>query len=848
MATLKDIWGNTNSAQGNVADTANWSGDNSYGVDKRVDDMLTGTYRFWPGLNPRTDLSTTTLAGSQAIANYMTYFDGFVEDTNLTFNQIQKHPTIEHQGQPKSNTVATLEVKSVATANTGVSGVFAAGAVIEITTTNAHGLSNGDQLNFFGFGGNFAGLNGISATYAKVIDTTKVQLYTSSGLTTRKEVDGINVEQADHALVAQNDGSYDGCLVIFDGANESYETGDTLDVLYKHNFAGTSFIDSDANNIYNLVADTKVYLEKVTNNVYKMFTNVGRTTPVTHKFSSPLGTELYHLANDGGGGGATSNDLAFTMSTGGNDTHISVDLDSYSNTTTLLAGIRSQRLQFPGGTGDIYRGLCRVQLTQGTSPGKTIPTTMDTSAFFVYEFNDATDILTLFENPLDSVSGSMTQLKANHASSITGNIRIINFWTHRNFGYTPGATPEFTHDNGKFYNKYTVTGAAVTTVGGDWTGQPLMDADGEVYDGTYTGNTNQLFYEFADPTMLWPGIHSYNYQNSSNVKTYASDGFDFTKLFRKGNNFTATVTPTYITTPVIGADVNGSGYLDNTYTYTNRGKFKILNSGGVDGTLASVTDNRPTIGLFKVKFKADEYVAPTPYAPDVFDTDDEWDSDAFSTSKTWPNVVTPNGIKVTMVQPGSVTRSQNGTKYVRTSGIIKHQLEVSYPPMTYDNFREYEAVAQAARGQATPFYFNIKDQNGSYDLLFSRTDQYANSYITTTRVRANVAVGGKTILVEGFEANQPDVFVRGEALIVGGVGSANGNIVQVINDNVASNIYGEAKFRIAHGSNTALDGYDTIYKNPLHLVVTLAEDNLEYTIGTDGLYRMTCMFDLDEFK
>ena len=848
MATLKDIWGNTNSAQGNVADTANWSGDNSYGVDKRVDDMLTGTYRVQPGINPRTTLGTTTLAGSQAIANYMTYFESFTEDTNLTFNIIHKHPTIEWTGKPSSNTASILEVKAVSDANSGVSGVFAAGAVIEITTTSTHGISNGDQLNFFGFGSNYAGLNGIGATYAKVTASNKVQLYSDSGLTTRKEIDGINVEQADHMLVAQNDGSFDGCLIIFDGANESYVTGDTLDVLYEHNFAGTSFIDGDANNIYNLVPDTRVYLEKVRNNVYKMFTDVGRTTPVTHKFSSPLGTELYHLADDGG---TPSNDLAFTMSTGGNDTHISVDLDSYSNTTTLLAGIRSQRFQFPSGTGDIYRGLCRVQLTQGTSPGKTIPTTMDTSEFFVYEFDDTTDILTLFENPTDSTSGTMTQLKANHASSITGNIRIINFWTHRNFGYTPGATPEFTHDNGKFYNKILLNhlgGANIPTVGGDWVSVPLVDKAGDVYDGAYTGNTNQLFYEFDDPTMIWPGIHSYNYQNSSNVKTYGNDGFDFTKLYRKGYNFTSTVTPTYLTTPVIGADVDGSGYLDNTYTFTNRGKFKIADSGGVDGTLSSSTDNRPDIGLFAVKFKADEYVAPTPYAPDVFDTDDEWDSDGFSTSKVWPNTITPNGIKITMTQPSSVTRSQNGTKYVRTAGIIKHQLEVSYPPMTYDNFREYEAVVQAARGQATPFYFNIKNQNGDYDLIFNRTDQYANSYITTTRVRSDVAVGDKTILVEGFEANQPDVFVRGEALIVGGVGSANGNIVQVINDNVASNIYGEARFRIAHGSNTTLNGYSEVYKNPLHIIVTLSEDELEYTIGTDGLYRMTCRFDLDEFK
>ena len=73
MATLKDIWSGSNFAQGHVADTANWSGDNSFGVDKRVEDMLTGAYRAWPNgsLNPRTDLSITSTVGSQKISQYM---------------------------------------------------------------------------------------------------------------------------------------------------------------------------------------------------------------------------------------------------------------------------------------------------------------------------------------------------------------------------------------------------------------------------------------------------------------------------------------------------------------------------------------------------------------------------------------------------------------------------------------------------------------------------------------------------------------------------------------------------------------------------------------------------------
>ena len=133
-------------------------------------------------------------------------------------------------------------------------------------------------------------------------------------------------------------------------------------------------------------------------------------------------------------------------------------------------------------------------------------------------------------------------------------------------------------------------------------------------------------------------------------------------------------------------------------------------------------------------------------------------------------------------------------------------------------------------------------------MLFSRTDQYKDSYTHTVRIRNQILQGDKLITVEGFEANKPDVFVRGEALILFNVGSANGDIVQVINDNVDSNIYGEAKFRIANGATGYRSAYSTIYKNPQHIIVTLGEDNIEYTVGTDGLYRFSVLFDLDEYK
>jgi len=804
MATLKDIWSGSNAAQGNVADTANWSGNNSFGVDKRVEDMLTGAYRSWPtgALNPRTNLSISSTVGSQAISNYMGLLTSYSDDTHLTFNQIQKHPLIQWKGQPDSDEIQTIQVKRIGS-----------DAIIELTTLTAHGLSNGDNVNFAGFGAPHLTMNGKNNIDAKVISTTVVQLVTTADNAVFAQVSGTNFEQTDHYMTALNDGSYNGVLLHFDGDVETFATGATISVLINHGSL-TGTIDG--------AVDTVYHLEKRSNNVYKVFTNADRSTPAT----------ITNQVN-------FSTDIPFSIASSGTNAAIAVNL-SASGFATLRGQIQSVQTDEGNAASNKFFGFCRVKKINGTMvSSKAVPTAINTAEFFAYEFNTANNTISIFED--HGISGSPVPVTLVHGSGpITGNIEIINFWTHRN---SPG----------KFFNPYTKTGSAIPRLSSDWDQQPILGPAGTVYDGAYSANTNKLFYKMnTNPTMFWPGIHSYNYQNSSNVKIYGNDKFDFTKLYRTGYTYTSSnvLTPTYLTAPVIGADVNSTGYLDNTYTITNPGRFKIASSGAVDGVFSSTTDCSPIVGAFKIKFKADDYVTPTPYAPDVFDTDDEWDSDGFASgAKNWPTIVAPSGIKVTMVQPTSTTRSQNGTKYVRATGIIKHQLEVSYPAMTYDKFREYEAVAQAARGQATPFYFNIRSQNDQGNLIFARTDQYKDTYNTSTlTIRNTVTTGDKLITVEGFEASKPDVFVRGEALIVGGVGSANGNIVQVINDNVDSNIFGEAKFRIAHGSNTTKSAYERIYKNPFHLIVTLGEDNIEYTVGTDGLYRFSVIFDLDEYK
>ena len=343
-------------------------------------------------------------------------------------------------------------------------------------------------------------------------------------------------------------------------------------------------------------------------------------------------------------------------------------------------------------------------------------------------------------------------------------------------------------------------------------------------------------YEIDTVSIKMPGAVAYTYKDVSNVTQYGAE-VDSTVYWGIDDASATSYASSGETAAQFTVGVDASGYLNS---------ISLTEEVDAEGRYADGDD----IAIV-IKALDDAYVAPTPYAEDVWDTDDEWDSDAYSALKVWPTHVAPVGAKITTTQPSSITRSQNGTKYVRSSGVIKQQLEVTYPPMTYDDFREFEAVVEAARGQATPFYFNVKGLDSpNRNILFQRTDALKDGGLSSpysVRLKNAVAVGDKTVLVEGFPANQSDVFIRGEYFI-NDFGYANGDLSQVINDNVDSNAFGEAKIRMPYGARVADTAGDRIYKNPSHVVVTLADDEFEYNVGTDLLYRFTVRFDFDEWK
>lgn len=245
---------------------------------------------------------------------------------------------------------------------------------------------------------------------------------------------------------------------------------------------------------------------------------------------------------------------------------------------------------------------------------------------------------------------------------------------------------------------------------------------------------------------------------------------------------------------------------------------------------------------------ADTYVAPTytlAEQQDFWDMDTEWDTQGFDTAKEWPHQaagnVTPKTAKLIYNQPSSVTASQNGTKYVRSLGFQKWELEVEYPPLTEEEFKLLHVTAQNARGQYTPFYFINRDASGNPLVL----DYHKAGIQTTARVKDTTAIGDREILLEGYPSFQTGAITKGELMVT--AQEANGNITTMMTD-VNSNAYGEARVKIPYALGNITSSGDTVFFEPYHFVVTLSEDAFEYDIDTFGFYYVKVRFNLDEWK
>lgn len=886
MATLKDIWDYpNNSSSGYANDPNNWSGDNSYGLDKRIEDLRTGTYTAWPNINPSTDLTRNgvildTQDLSTALSQYSNYVDSFSDDTNLTFRQIYKHELAEMSSFVNGAKVTQLNVEwdSVGVKFT---------TKVTTDSTTPHNLTSGDEINGFAFADDSSagGTDNTELNYTKykvgsVVDANNFFILTESdapvlfsgvatdpdhGSTTETQA-ATNQTGGAPWLIPHNDGSYNGVLLGFydqysttytDNKDRGEDTGDTF-VINK------AFDSSVGGTLGSANVGDIIYLEKFRKNVYKTFSDAARTIPYTMTYDNTHSTTV-----------------TVTMGPDSNWNYIA--LATVVTDSSLISWIEDGYSH-----GEIFYGFCRLRGIQGTTPTghKALPSSLDTSEYFHYHWDTQYNSPKFFDDffadgppigispqtagghlkwnehtdPQDNDAQSKSALLKASTSTDEVEFEVEFFKPLRGGGAILSHIEEYAPTTGS------QAGGILTT--------PLIGKYNVFFDHTGVTSTSSTWPSVTDltagitnnTTMFLPGNQVYSYQDSSNVTQYAAGNIDFTKRWRPRylNGAALEQSVTWITNPVVVPNVNGSGYVDNTYTITNPGAITLGNYYQSIYSDASVSEAAwltnieagPFVsgttfpnfnwnwGVSKFQQRADEYVAPTPYGEDFFDRGDEWDTEAYdgSNAKQWPKHITPSSIKVVQATPSSVTTSQNGVKYVRASGIIRHQLQVEYPPMDETAFREFEATVAAARGQATPFYFDFTGYNGK-TIAFNRIDD--NNIYNTVALRYPVTKGDNYITLEGYQANQTDAVLPGEYMVFGG--SADGGLLQTVSGD-DSNVFGEIKFRMAVGSKFDHATGVPLYKNPAHAIVTIAEDTLEYSIGTDQLYRFSVRFDWDQWK
>ena len=179
---------------------------------------------------------------------------------------------------------------------------------------------------------------------------------------------------------------------------------------------------------------------------------------------------------------------------------------------------------------------------------------------------------------------------------------------------------------------------------------------------------------------------------------------------------------------------------------------------------------------------------------------------------------------------------------LRVQALPSGGLELSYPPLTADQFKQFHSVVQAARGQTTPFLLKL-NPNGT-SIVFKNLNSNNSANNLRLKDDVDVSVENQVILLEGLEVG--DTLNKGD-VIIGQNGDNNGEINTIIST-ADANVFGEAKVRLAYGIRADQSTGNPWSTAPDEVIVSLTDNEFDYTVGVDGLYRMTVTMELDEWK
>lgn len=808
---MKDIFTYPNNSSTQYIDP-NFIGNDTEGFQKRIKGLIDGTYK--------THLNSTAKG---SVANTMNFISRFhnagelEEDTgNSTIYKFWEQPLIEFNMQAKSGikdiTVDQETITNSSGSNIGNDTII---PKLRVEFKKPHGLTTGDELKIISGNttaewANYAGGSG-SKIYAQVINDTEIYLSSAAAPNTTNGAQ----RKADFILLRMNNTKYDIRNFPPNGADRIIrrDTSAGAGTVYRTDLTagGVGLVEGDTIKLKQTFHDssqtgtvnstsTTFHLKAVAGTTFSflMFTDAGFTTPATlneqliktatRKYTS-AGTITLH-------GGTNAGDFPCKYSDWGMSDQDKDNLRNQSQPGELFGS-----------------GFCRIKATvnSGTFTGnsssppsprtvtKPIPTSIDYTDDFAWRaFSESFEIASIRGANSSNIQ-DFVLADAGSGVDVDIEIQFIN-----------PARPGF------YSGDRAGTSGMHRTLSNNTT-----DAD----MGIVQAGASNFGFEVASANILNPGNKTFFKQTGAST-------------FTAGARYKGTYYKAGDTSSTSGNTSSESMPDDSTITVNSSGF--ITGFSFTDSVFRGTFANNEA-HYFPIISAADTYSAPaisTAAQEDVFDLDTEWDTNGFSTLKTWPDTVLPSSIQMKYNQPNQTTLSQNGVKYVRNLGFTKWQMEVTYPPMTESQFRLYHSAAQKAKGQFVPFQFDIIKSNNTFFL------NYHDANTTKSiRLKDDSTASNNTVLLEGFANNE--TINEGELMIMGT--NINGNIHTITNSGL-SNIYGEFKARLAYPIGTAMTASQTAFLDPEHFVVTLGEDGFEYAKDTNGFYYVKLKLDLDQYK
>lgn len=826
---MKNIFTYPDNAATNYVDPDYDGADTTEGLKRRLNELKNGTYLDWHGTAPPGTLDEFT----QGIAKYVNYIDYYGEG-NLKIFDMWSEDIVEFPVRDAGYRVSEIYTRLDSTINQGV-------ICLKFDGDAQHDLEDGDSLDFRQMtddqddNGNDRDLSELNFPhpYAKVFTARNdTALYQEDTLSNAWEVAGIFQNRKQWHAISHNGGT----RVFFDDATDvSYTSGNGVWVAEQmSSVTGTA----------NPVGDTKLYLDKISNDIYDVYTDSGLTTDATITNETNFSATYEKLFN-----------VNFS----------STNLAVYDVSTTAGSGIAGfvQNIYASGGVCDSYPtsvqpnpgdtkywGIARLKKrTTGSAAlveavgTKTIPTSIDDSEFYFWIYTVDEDELR-FYNDWDA---------DNHRPDYT---TPVQFGVG---GAVPGTDEAFIEmafvvmgnqkaknkgGSGIWYDQWTVSNITNGRCGLN----PILNVTGEdplyvidrdtgptVYNfgnRTFKQRTGESTYQFAADidTGWWlpggtekqtPAIDEYN-QNPDTTGLNGSGLFTGTSIFSPFGTFSIYLNAMAWALSVLFNGEDGYYFtsLGTGFSYPNeaaKGKFRV---------------NSPRV--WRLIPKPDTYTPPalsTEAQQDVWDDGSEWDNKEFSLAKTFPSTVAPKTINWRIIAPSTKSQSQSGIKFTRSAGYIKYGFDVEYPPMTAEEFEEYNGFINAIRGQDHPFYFKI-NQNGT-NMIGARTISQSHQAL---RMKERSNAGTQHIMIEGFLGNEENAVREGELFILGT--SPHGNLYTATTTTDA-NAYGEAKFRIATPLRQTLGHAFPVFHKPYHIVVSMDSDSIEVTRDSAGFYYLS---------